>query len=183
MLPWEEGRGLSLTGKPEKPICAMESEAAGVPAASLLLFITYLFVNGCLPGYSRQILPERAASAFLAIWYPVLTPTVWSSRTGLRASLTAFCFPHIFSPPLRSNITTHFNSIFYPKQHIFLSLCCSDRQLDPTHSTVKPQHGARWFLISHLPIQLYLHLLLPPVLSERGEGRHVYQPWRWCPSS
>lgn len=40
-----------LTGKPEKPICAMESEAAGVPAASLLLFITCLFANGCLPGY------------------------------------------------------------------------------------------------------------------------------------
>lgn len=45
-----------LTGKPEKPICATESEAAGVPAASLLLFITYLFASGCLPGYLRQIL-------------------------------------------------------------------------------------------------------------------------------
>lgn len=56
-----------LTGKPEKPICAMESEAAGVPAASLLLFITYLFANGCLPGYKsflkELLLPPSPSAA------------------------------------------------------------------------------------------------------------------------
>lgn len=87
MLPWEEGKGLSLQESRKKPVCAMESEAAGVPAASLLLFITYLFANGCLPGYLRQILPERAAASSLSICCPALTTTLQGSREGSEAKV------------------------------------------------------------------------------------------------
>lgn len=87
-----------LTGKPEKPICAMESEAGGVLVASLFLFITYLFANGCLPGYFRRILPEGAASASLSICCPALTITLQGSRKGSEAKALvwyqnqSFCF-------------------------------------------------------------------------------------------
>lgn len=74
-----------LTGKPEKPICAMESEAAGVLVASLLLFITYFFASGSSPGYFQQILPEGAASTSLSICCPALTTTLQGSRDGSEA--------------------------------------------------------------------------------------------------
>lgn len=88
----------NITGKPEKPICAMESEAAGVLVASLLLFITYLFASGSSPGYFQQILPEGAASAFLSICCPALTTTFQGSREGSKAKALvwyqsqSFCF-------------------------------------------------------------------------------------------
>lgn len=56
-----------LTGKPEKPICAMESEAAGVLVASLLLFIT------CLPVALRQ---DTFHKSFLKELFLLPSPSV-----------------------------------------------------------------------------------------------------------
>lgn len=120
----------TLTGKPEKPICAMESEAAGVlVASSLLLFITYLFASGSLPGYFIQILPEGAASASLSICCPALTTALQGSREGSEAKALvwyqsqSFCFLFF---PLSS--VSPLNKYCKPlQQHLFLSnsiFCC-----------------------------------------------------------
>lgn len=112
-----------LTGKLEKPICAMVSEAAGEPVASLLLFITYFFAKGCLPGYLRQILPERAASASLSICCPALTTILQSSREGSedkiqvwsKASLLPSVFFHTSSPLFSDQILqTNIRASFIP---------------------------------------------------------------------
>lgn len=103
MLPWEEGRGLSLQGSQESPYVLWSQRLQGT-AASLPLFITYLFASGCLPGYLRQILPERAVSASLSICCPALTTTLQRSREGSKAKVQvwsqeqSFCLlfvPHI----------------------------------------------------------------------------------------
>lgn len=175
---------LKLTGKPEKPICAMESGCRG-RAASTLLFITHLFAKGCLPGCWRQILPARAAPASLSICHPA--PGTASQvargkhlplRLPVRPQGLSSCLlllPHLPPSLLWTNTISHFGS--QNGTGCFPSTAQTGCRAH--HSMVKPQceagqaattRGARSYLVCPPCVPLTSCLrVLPPVNSPQGE--------------
>lgn len=187
MEPWEEGRGFSSQGSQKSPYVLWSQRLQGCwwPPCFYLLLI-------CLPmAVCQDTLDESFLKELLLLPSPsvaqpwpslcraagkAVRPRLWS---GTRISLSASYFFHFLPSPHWTNTANHYNSTFSPKWHILLSLFCSDRQPDWLYRTVNLQHGAKCFLIPCFPTQFSLHTLLSPELSERGEGWHVHQSWRW----
>lgn len=162
--------------------------------ASMLLFITHLFAEGCLPGYQRQILPDRAAPASLSI---CSAPAPLCRQQGQQGRLSS-------APAAPGPAPSYFS-------HTFPKLPSEQKPQHPPPSQAVPsasspaqtglpctsivRHSATrgkvpWREViapTLLPTQPSPPLLsphpLPTEFSQRGESRSTDQFWRWQESS
>lgn len=165
-------------------------------AASTLLVISHLFAEGCLPGYRRQILPDRAAPASLSI---CSAPAPLCRQQGQQDRLNPApatpgpapsCFSHTF-PKLPSEQTPQHPP---PSQAVHPAYSPAQTGL-PCTSIVRPsatRGRVPWSEViapTHLPTQPsppLLHLPprpLPTEFSQRGESRSTGRFWRRQKSS